>query len=327
MGMAGPVAVGCTLGLIVFAGAGLVPGYPGASMHPGRCLSFAVSRWDFADQWIWWVGPVAASFLHGIVFRIAPPYHSTPVPDPELAKITQLLFDCDNTLVLSEELAFEACAELSNEICEKQGIPDRYTGADLMTTFVGQNFRGVVNGLQTKYGFTLSPAEVDSYVSRELGKVIETLEAKAEPCVNCTPVLQQLYDSRKYGLAVVSSSALTRVQASVRKVGQDKFFPPDHIFSAATSLPVPTTKPDPAIYLHACKVIGKDPGECVAVEDSKSGTLSAVRAGIPTIGYVGSYGGVIKQKEMAEVLKEAGVKVIMEDWTEFYDCLAKIEAL
>lgn len=63
------------------------------------------------------------------------------------------------------------------------------------------------------------------------------------------------------------------------------------------------------------------------MEDSKSGTLSAVRAGIPTIGYVGSYGGVIKQKEMAEVLKEAGVKVIMEDWTEFMDCLAKIEAL
>ncbi|KAL9614410.1 MAG: hypothetical protein Q9167_001081 [Letrouitia subvulpina] len=241
--------------------------------------------------------------------------------------ITHLLFDCDNTLVLSEELAFEACAELSNEICEKQGIPDRYTGPDLMTTFVGQNFRGVVMGLQTRHGFTLPPAEVDTYVSRELGKVIETLEAKAEPCVNCTPVLQQLYDSQKYGLAVVSSSALSRVQASVRKVGQDKFFPPDHIFSAATSLPVPTTKPDPAIYLHACKAIGKDPAECVAVEDSKSGTLSAVRAGIPTIGYVGSYGGVIKQKEMAEVLKEAGVKVIMEDWTEFMDCLAKIEAM
>lgn len=48
--MAGPVAVGCALGLIVFAGAGLVPGYPGASMHPGRCLSFAISRWDFAGK-------------------------------------------------------------------------------------------------------------------------------------------------------------------------------------------------------------------------------------------------------------------------------------
>lgn len=209
----------------------------------------------------------------------------------------------------------------------KQNVSDRYTGPGLMTTFVGQNFRGVVTGLQQKHGFKLSDAEVDEYVSRELGKVIETLKAKAEPCVGVMPVLENLYKSKKYGLAVVSSSALSRVQASVEKVGQDKFFPPDHIFSAATSLPVPTTKPDPAIYLHACKVIGKEPGECVAVEDSRSGSLSAVRAGIPTIGYVGSYGGVIKQKEMAEVLKEAGVKVIMDDWNQFDDCLAKIEAM
>ncbi|KAL8927426.1 MAG: hypothetical protein Q9172_001357 [Xanthocarpia lactea] len=242
-------------------------------------------------------------------------------------QITQLLFDCDNTLVLSEELAFEACAELANEMLEKHNIADRYTGPDLMVTFVGQNFRGVVTGLQKKHGFNLSDSEVDEYVNRELGKVIETLEAKAEPCVGVMPVLEELDKSKKYGMAVVSSSALSRVQASVKKVGQEKFFPKDHIFSAATSLPVPTTKPDPAIYLHACKVIGKDPGECVAVEDSKSGTLSAVRAGIPTIGYVGSYGGVIKQREMAEVLKEAGVKLIMDDWSQFMDCMAQIEAM
>ena len=210
---------------------------------------------------------------------------------------------------------------------EKHSISDRYTGPDLMTTFVGQNFRGVVVGLQKKHGFSLSDSEVDTYVSRELGKVIETLEAKAEPCVGVMPVLEQLVKTKKYGMAVVSSSALSRVQASVKKVGQEKFFPPDHIFSAATSLPVPTTKPDPAIYLHACKIIGKEPGECVAVEDSKSGTLSAVRAGIPTVGYVGSYGGAIKQKEMTEVLKEAGVKAIMDDWSQFMDCLAKIEAM
>lgn len=254
--------------------------------------------------------------------RLYPPQEAFVMP-----KITQLLFDCDNTLVLSEELAFEACAELSNEMLEKHDVSDRYTGPGLMGTFVGQNFRGVVTGLQQKHGFKLSDAEVNSYVDRELGKVIETLLAKAEPCVGVMPVLEQLDKSKKYGMAVVSSSALSRVQASVKKVGQEKFFPPDHIFSAATSLPVPTTKPDPAIYLHACKVIGKEPGECVAVEDSKSGTLSAVRAGIPTVGYVGSYGGAIKQKEMAEVLKDAGVKVIMDDWSQFMDCLAQIEAM
>lgn len=242
-------------------------------------------------------------------------------------QITQLLFDCDNTLVLSEELAFVACAALSNELLEAKGVSQRYTGPQLMSEFVGQNFRGVVVSLQKKYGFDLEPKELDDLVGQELGRVIATLKEKAEPCEGVMPVLDKLYAEKKYGLAVVSSSALSRVQASVDKVGQAKYFPPDHIFSAATSLPVPTTKPDPAIYLHACKVIGKEPGECVAVEDSKSGALSGIRAGIPVLGYVGSYEGEMKQKEMNALLKELGVKVIMDDWADFEKCLAEIEAM
>lgn len=242
-------------------------------------------------------------------------------------QITELLFDCDNTLVLSEELAFVACADLSNELLESKGISDRYTGPQLMETFVGQNFRGVVMGLQKKHGFTLEPKEVDDLVGQELGRVIATLKEKAQPCVGVDAVLEKLHKEGKYGLAVVSSSALSRVQASLEKVGQDKYFAKDHVFSAATSLPVPTTKPDPAIYLHACEVVGKKPGECVAVEDSKSGATSGIRAGIPVIGYVGSYEGKMKQKEISEMMNDLGVKVIMEDWADFEKCLAKIEAM
>lgn len=194
-----------------------------------------------------------------------------------------------------------------------------------MVDFVGQNFRGVLVSLQKKYGFVLSGEELESFVSQEEDRVIATLEKKAQPCVGANPQLEKLAAEGKYGLAVVSSSALRRVKASIKKVGQDKFFPADHVFSAATSLAVPTTKPDPAIYLHACKVIGKQPGECVAVEDSKSGTLSAVRAGIPVIAYVGPYHGEAKKKEMAELLKATGAQVVMYHWDEFPKVLAEIE--
>lgn len=194
-----------------------------------------------------------------------------------------------------------------------------------MNEFVGQNFRGVLVSLQKKFNFVLSGEELESYVGQEENRVIATLEKKAQPCVGVNPQLEKLAAEGKYGLAVVSSSALRRVRASIKKVGQDKFFPEDHVFSAATSLPVPTTKPDPAIYLHACKVVGKKPGECVAVEDSKSGTLSAVRAGIPVIAYTGSYDGKAKQKEMAELLTTNGAQVVMNDWSEFPERLAEIE--
>jgi len=243
-----------------------------------------------------------------------------------MPKITHILFDCDNTLVLSEELAFEACAEVANSILDKYDIKGvRYTGPGLLADFVGMNFRGMMVALQAKYGFSIPDDDIEHFVKAEEDQVIATLKQKAEPCVNCQPELEKLFESKKYGLAVVSSSALRRVKASLEKVGQDKFFPADHIFSAATSLPKPTSKPDPAVYIHALEVIGKKAEECVAVEDSKSGAMSAVRAGIPTIGYVGSYETKEKQEEMKKVLTETGCKVIMEDWTEFPKCMAEIE--
>lgn len=229
--------------------------------------------------------------------------------------------------MLSEEIAFEACAELANTILSERSVSKRYTGPELMLEFVGQNFRGIVVSLQKKFELVLSGDELEGYVSQELAKVVEALEQRAQPCVGANEQLEKIHKEGKYGLAVVSSSALSRVQASIKKVGQDKYFPADHIFSAASSLAVPTTKPDPAIYLHACKVIGKKPEECIAIEDSKSGTLSAVRAGIPTIAYTGSYEGEEKQKEIAALLKENGAKVVMSDWEDFPKCLAEIEKI
>ena len=97
------------------------------------------------------------------------------------------------------------------------------------------------------------------------------------------------------------------------------------VFSAATSLPKPTSKPDPAIYLHALEKLGKTAAESVAIEDSKSGTLSGTRAGIKVIGYVGPYADDKKQ-EMEQVLRDAGAVVIMQHWAEFPEMLRKVEA-
>ncbi|PGH29294.1 hypothetical protein GX50_07956 [[Emmonsia] crescens] len=244
-----------------------------------------------------------------------------------MPKITTLLFDCDNTLVLSEELAFEACADIANEILEKHGLPNRYTGSQLIGDFVGQNFRGMMVALQAKFNFNLSQDELESYVKEEENRVIAKLEAKAQPCEGATEELIKLSASKKYDMAVVSSSALRRVRASIKKVDQERFFNPDHVFSAATSLPVPTTKPDPAIYLHSLEVLKKTPSECVAVEDSKSGTLSAIRSEIPVIAYVGCYDGKEKQEEVAKALLGLGAKVVMRHWSEFEKCIAEIEAM
>lgn len=238
-------------------------------------------------------------------------------------KITTLLFDCDNTLVLSESLAFEACAELANEILASRNIPDRYTGPQLLSEFVGQNFRGMMVSLKAKYKYEMVEDELQRYVSSEEDKVIEKLNAALKPCVGVDYELEKLAKENKYKLAVVSSSALRRVKASVVKVGQDHYFG-DDIFSAATSLPKPTSKPDPAIYLHAMEKLGVKAEECVAVEDSRSGATAAFRAKIKTIGYVGSY-EEHEQDKMTAILDGCGCVVVMRDWDEFEPIMEKIQ--
>ena len=228
-----------------------------------------------------------------------------------------MLLDCDNTLCLSERLAFEACADLTNELLEKYGKTERYTVDKLLEEFVGQNFRGMMVNLQKIHGFEMPPEQLEEYVNKELGAVTKKLSEKATECPGATAELEKLKE-QGYPMAVVSTSAKPRVVASLHKVGMDKFFPDSLVYSAATSLNPPSSKPDPKIYFYACEQLGVKPEECVTVEDSRSGATAAMRAGIPLIGYVGVYGiedGKEKMDQMAKTLtEECKANSIMYDW-------------
>ncbi|BEJ17904.1 hypothetical protein CspHIS471_0701720 [Cutaneotrichosporon sp. HIS471] len=234
-----------------------------------------------------------------------------------------LLIDCDNTLVLSEHLAFAACATLINQILQRHEINKTFTGPQLQERFVGQNFRGMLAALSREYHLEIPPIDVDVLAKAEVEAVISHLKTRLEPAPGAAAALEKVSQRKPAPtLAVVSSSALRRVNVSLQKTGLDHFFG-DRVYSAASSLAVPTSKPDPAIYLHAMLRLGVTPNECIAIEDSPSGTISAIRAEIPTLGYVGAYTDGERDR-MAKALKDAGAKVIMNEWNELDRCLAEM---
>lgn len=252
---------------------------------------------------------------------------------PSPPQVKCILFDCDNTLVLSEIAAFSACAQLANEILEKYAFEKRYTGVELMHKYVGRNFRSMMAGLFEVHSFTMPDAELDAYVARELDLTISNLRATCEPCKNVMPVLEKVHQEKKYAKAIVSSSAMPRVVASIEKTGMSHFFgkPHEGVFSAASSIDPPTSKPNPAIYLHACKVLGFQPNECIAIEDSRSGATAAKNAGIPLLGYLGPYYDEENPEEKVRVHKEMfsnelGAFEVMHDWKDFEAILAKFES-
>lgn len=79
-------------------------------------------------------------------------------------------------------------------------------------------------------------------------------------------------------VAVATATDPVRTKEYLTKVGiYDKF---DRIICATM---VENGKPKPDIYLYACKQIGVEPSECIAVEDSPNGVRAAVDAGLRTI--------------------------------------------
>ncbi|KAK0104920.1 hypothetical protein ONS95_005183 [Cadophora gregata] len=244
-------------------------------------------------------------------------------------KITTILFDCDNTLVLSESLAFEASADLTNEILASQNIPRRFTGPELQTEFVGRSFEDMMKILAEMYDFKapLSSAALQHYANIEDELVMAKLEQKLMPCDGANEVLSELVKDQTFHLAVVSGSALRRVRLSLEKAGQRAFFDADDVFSASCSLEWPVSKPDPAIYLHAMRSLRRVPQECVAIEDSRSGVISAREAGIRVVGYTGCHKERKDREAMERVLLEAGCSVIMDHWKDFEMCLEEIESM
>ena len=211
----------------------------------------------------------------------------------------------------------------------EKNIEDRYTAESLLEDFVGYNFRGMLKGLKEKHKFELSDDELEKYVGQELDRVTKKLSEKATECPGVTEQLEWM-KAQGYPMSVVSTSAKTRVVASLEKCNLDRFFKNEHVYSAATSLDPPSSKPDPAIYNYACEQLGVKNADCVTVEDSKSGATAAMRANIPCIAYVGIYGieeGKEKEDQMAKILTEQCKCVaVMRDWKEFPEILKKIES-
>jgi beta-phosphoglucomutase-like phosphatase (HAD superfamily) len=149
--------------------------------------------------------------------------------------------------------------------------------------------------------------------------VIQYLRSTLKPDPEVLDPLTAL--AAHYQVAAVSSSADQRIAASFEVTGLAPFFPPERRFSAEDSLPVPTSKPDPAIYTYAGQRLDISTDQGLAVEDSVPGATSAVRAGFPTIGNL-QFVAVEERAERRAAFDEIGVLRIVESWREVAALLA-----
>jgi beta-phosphoglucomutase-like phosphatase (HAD superfamily) len=235
------------------------------------------------------------------------------VPRPDSGLLTAVLCDADGNLFASEGPAFEASADVTNRFLREIGAAGQHTADELRTLALGRNFRLLASGLARAQGLEVDAEVLARWVDEETTIVTAHLSSVLAPDPLARTALDRL--ARRLELSLVSSSSLTRLDACLVASALGDLFPRDRRFSAQDSLPFPTSKPDPAVYRHALATLGLPAQHAVAVEDAVAGVMSAVGAGIATIGNL-VHVAPSERATQREALLDAGAFAVVESWDD-----------
>jgi HAD superfamily hydrolase (TIGR01509 family) len=182
-----------------------------------------------------------------------------------------VILDCDGVLVDSEVLSNEVLArELS-----AAGLPT--TTSESRRAYQGMLLADIAAAAEEQLGRPLPPGWQDRYERERDAAFARGL--RAVPGVEAA--LGRLRDAG-LGLCVASQGKLEKMRLTLGLTGLLPLLDEHALFSTYS---VPRGKPHPDLFLHAAAVMGAAPSACVVVEDTPSGVLAAVAAGMRTLGY------------------------------------------
>jgi HAD superfamily hydrolase (TIGR01509 family) len=178
-----------------------------------------------------------------------------------------VLWDMDGTIIDTEPYWMEAEGELVSQ----------YGGSwthENALTLVGQGLWHSARVLQS-HGVTQSENEIIEHLTEI---VLDRIRANGLPWRPGARELLLAVRAAGIRTALVTMSIGTMARFVADAIEFDAF---DVVVAGDD---VEHSKPHPAAYLRAAQLLGVDPGDCVAIEDSPPGVGSAVAAGAATIG-------------------------------------------
>ena len=182
--------------------------------------------------------------------------------------IKAVIFDMDGVLIDTEKWLNvywqQAAREAGFAVTREHGLAIR----SLASKFAGPY-------LQNIFGPDFDNEAIRARRKQLMKEHIEKNGIEKKPGVD--EILDYLR-TKKIKTAVATATDPERTRQYLTQIGiYDKF---DQIVSATT---VKNGKPEPDVYLYACEQIHEKPGDCIAVEDSPNGILSAYRAGLSVV--------------------------------------------
>ena len=180
-----------------------------------------------------------------------------------------VLFDCDGVLVDSENTANEVLAAILGE----QGVA--ITALEAQVAFIGQSVEAIRLSCAERFGVALAedwhvgyyvrllPALANVSSIHGVVELVEALRATGQP------------------ICVASQGPAEKMRVTLGATGLLQHFE-GRIFSAKS---VRHPKPAPDLFLHAARILGARPANCVVIEDSVLGVRAGIAAGMRVLAY------------------------------------------
>ncbi len=194
-----------------------------------------------------------------------------------------LIFDCDGVIADSEHLHFS----LFQKVLAEVGIA--LTQAEYVEKYLAMDDRGCFEAVFKANGKALSEEERARLIAQKTALYKKTA---AQNLVILPGVVEFVMAvSQKYPLAMASGALKEEVLLMIEAAGIRHYF--DVVVAAED---VKNGKPAPDAYLKALEELNKkhpgkniQPSECLVVEDSLHGLISAHAAGMKVVGVTTTY--------------------------------------